>query len=123
MDIGEVAKETGLTPATLRYYEKFGLIHSIGRNGLRRVFAESVVKKLKLIILLKNNCFTLHEIKEMADRNQVDRQFISVKAEEISSRIQELTVVYNTLNHIVQYPEQDHFNCDSFEKLLNTQDA
>lgn len=119
MDIGEVAKRTGLTPATLRYYEKFGLIQSVGRSGLRRVFHNNVVVKLKLIILLKDNCFTLQEIKEMSDRDEVDRQFLLAKTKELNRRIEELKVVCDTLSHIVQCPEQDVFDCDSFQHLLN----
>ena len=43
LDIGKVARWSGLPASTLRYYEEKGLIHSIGRNGLKRVFAESVL--------------------------------------------------------------------------------
>ena len=51
MDINEVSKASGLPASTLRYYEEKGLIRSIGRNGLRRVFAESVLQRLSLIAL------------------------------------------------------------------------
>ncbi len=35
LDIGLVVQRTGLTAATLRYYEKVGLIRPSGRKGLR----------------------------------------------------------------------------------------
>lgn len=38
LDIAEVARRTGLPPSTLRFYEEKGLIASIGRRGLRRLF-------------------------------------------------------------------------------------
>jgi DNA-binding transcriptional MerR regulator len=38
LDIGEVARRSGLPVSTLRFYEEKGLIESIGPNGLRRIF-------------------------------------------------------------------------------------
>ena len=39
MDIAEVAKRAGVPASTLRYYEKKGLVESIGPEGTRRRFA------------------------------------------------------------------------------------
>ena len=49
MDIAEVARRSGTTGATLRYYEEKGLIASTGREGLRRVFPPSVLDQLALM--------------------------------------------------------------------------
>jgi DNA-binding transcriptional MerR regulator len=38
MDITEVARRSGLPSSTLRFYEEKGLIRSIGRRGLHRLF-------------------------------------------------------------------------------------
>lgn len=38
LDIAEVASRSGLPPSTLRFYEQKGLIASVGRHGLRRLF-------------------------------------------------------------------------------------
>ena len=38
LDIAEVAEQSGLPASALRFYEEKGLIKSIGRRGLRRVF-------------------------------------------------------------------------------------
>lgn len=119
MDIGEVAKQTGLTPATLRYYEQIGLIESTGRHGLRRIFANSVIQKLQLILLLKNNHFSLAEIKAMIDRDAIDRAYLRQKTQELQAKVTELTAVCNTLQHIANCPQTNHFDCASFQKLLN----
>ncbi|WP_260440806.1 MerR family DNA-binding transcriptional regulator, partial [Pseudomonas aeruginosa] len=37
LDIGEVARRSGVPASTLRYYEEKGLIASSGRHGLRRL--------------------------------------------------------------------------------------
>ena len=46
LDITAVAKESGVPASALRYYEDRGLIASVGRRGLRRVFDASVLERL-----------------------------------------------------------------------------
>ncbi|MEK1907489.1 MAG: MerR family transcriptional regulator, partial [Pseudomonas sp.] len=65
MDIGKVARWSGLPASTLRYYEEKGLIRSIGRNGLKRVFNESVIERLSLIALGRAAGFALDDIAGM----------------------------------------------------------
>ena len=48
MDIGEVAKRSGMRVSTLRYYEEMRLIRSSGRRGLRRQFEADVLERLAL---------------------------------------------------------------------------
>ncbi|WP_448549240.1 MerR family DNA-binding transcriptional regulator [Thalassotalea fusca] len=43
MDISKVAKLSGVPASALRFYEEKGLIHSIGRHGLKRNFAPSII--------------------------------------------------------------------------------
>ena len=54
MDIGEVSKLTRLPASTLRYYEEQGLIQSIDRRGLKRLFAQDVFDTLALVTLGQN---------------------------------------------------------------------
>ena len=49
LDIGEVARQSGVPASTLRYYEEKGLIASSGRHGLRRLFDAGVLERLALI--------------------------------------------------------------------------
>ena len=46
LDIGEVARRSGVPASTLRYYEEKGLIASSGRHGLRRLFDAGVLERL-----------------------------------------------------------------------------
>ena len=59
MDITEVALRSGLPASTLRFYEEKGLIASIGRQGLRRVFGPGVLGRLALIALGRAAGFSL----------------------------------------------------------------
>src|SRR5690606_17804977 len=51
LDIAEVAQRSGVPASTLRFYEEKGLIASIGRRGLRRLFDAEVLERLSLIAL------------------------------------------------------------------------
>ena len=65
MDIAEVAKSSGVPASTLRFYEEKGLIRSVGRQGLRRVFGPDVIERLALIALGRSAGFSLDEIAVM----------------------------------------------------------
>ena len=65
MDISEVAKLAGVPASTLRFYEDKGLITSIGRRGLRRLFSANVLERLALIALGRAAGFSLNEIASM----------------------------------------------------------
>lgn len=62
--IGEVAKKTGLSTYTLRFYEKEGLLPNIRKNsaGLRR-FSEDDLNWLSVLECLKSTGLPLKEIK------------------------------------------------------------
>ena len=52
--IGQVARKTGLTTHTLRYYEKEGLIASKHKDDYAyRVYDETAIKRLKQVLLLR----------------------------------------------------------------------
>lgn len=121
MDIGEVAKRSGLPASTLRYYEDKGLIRSIGRNGLRRVFSSAVLDSLAVIVLAREAGFSLEEIGSMftATGPKIDRAQLIVKATEIDKTIKQLTAIRDGLNHAANCPAKNHFECSTFQRLLN----
>jgi len=58
MDIAEVAKRSGVPASTLRFYEEKGLVTSVGRRGLRRIFGANVLERLALIALGRSVTFS-----------------------------------------------------------------
>lgn len=121
MDIGEVASESGLPASTLRYYEEKGLIQSIGRNGLRRLFEASTLQRLGLVALGRAAGFSLDEIAAMftADgRPQIDRDQLMAKADELSQTIRHLTAMRDGLRHAANCPAPNHLECHTFQRLL-----
>lgn len=65
--IGEVAKLTGLSISTLRYYEKGGLLLGVKRHSGIREFEVKDLNALSLIECLKTSGLQLDEIKEYMD--------------------------------------------------------
>lgn len=54
MRIGEMAKQLGLAPETLRYYERLGLLPSPARNGGHyREYADEDAERLRLLVGLR----------------------------------------------------------------------
>lgn len=67
--IGEVAKRTGVTPRTIRYYEEIGLLPAVeGRDpGSHRLYGERDVERLEELLQLKEVLgATLDELRELA---------------------------------------------------------
>lgn len=61
--IGDVAREAGLEPSAIRYYESEGLIPKPRREGGQRRYDASIMEWLSLIALAKEAGFTVAEIK------------------------------------------------------------
>jgi DNA-binding transcriptional MerR regulator len=120
MDISEVAKASGLPASTLRFYEEKGLIQSNGRNGLRRLFSDIVIERLALISLGRSAGFSLDEIGEMftSDGPNINRALLLTKAEELDSKIKELTSMRDGLRHAAACKAPNHFECPKFLRLL-----
>ncbi len=66
--IGQVAKKTGLTAHTLRYYEKVGLLPFVKKSGSGlRVFSDDDLSWLSMIECLKDTGMSLKGIKQYID--------------------------------------------------------
>jgi DNA-binding transcriptional MerR regulator len=121
IDIGEVAARSGLPPSTLRYYEEKGLIRSVGRNGLRRLFDVNVLERLSLIALGRRAGLSLTEISDMftADgRLDIDRERLMEKADELDRTIRELTAMRDGLRHAARCKAPSHLECPKFRRLV-----
>ena len=117
IDIGEVARRSGLTTATLRYYEAQGLISSCARHGLRR----QLLQQLAMIALGRTAGFSLAEIRQMFGDDgalEVDRQALASKADALDRSIRRLTTLREGLRHAAQCPAPRHMDCLKFQQIL-----
>lgn len=69
MKIGELASATGVTPDTLRYYEKLGLIQPAGRTEARyRHYSEQAVVRVRFIKSAQSLGFALQDVATLLPR-------------------------------------------------------
>jgi DNA-binding transcriptional MerR regulator len=121
VDIAEVARRSGVPASTLRFYEEKGLIASIGRRGLRRLFDPGVLERLALIALGRGAGFTLDEVALMFGpdgRPRIDRQMLAAKANELDKTIRRLSAMRKSLRHAAACPAPSHMECPTFRRLL-----
>ncbi len=121
LDIGEVAKHSGLPPSALRFYEERGLIKSTGRRGLRRVFPAGVLERLALIALGRSAGFSLDEIAAMFasdGRLRIDRRKLEEKARELDATIRHLTAMRDGLRHAANCKAPSHMECPKFRRIV-----
>ncbi|WP_339616569.1 helix-turn-helix domain-containing protein [uncultured Gilvimarinus sp.] len=121
LDIGEVAAQSGLPASTLRYYETKGLIHPVGRNGLRRQYRADVIQTLGLITLGRDAGFSLNEVAAMfaADgQPDINRKRLNAKADELDETIKRLSAVRDGLRCVAGCSAPSHLECPSFLRLI-----
>lgn len=121
LDISEVAKRSGVPASALRHYEEKGLIESIGRRGLRRIFEPLILEQLALIALGRAAGFSLDEIAQMftsGGRPQIDRAVLAAKADELDGTIRKLEAMRDGLRHAAACPAPSHMECPTFRRYL-----
>jgi DNA-binding transcriptional MerR regulator len=101
MLINELAKRTGVSVHTIRFYERCGLIRgqrntAVTTNNYLH-YDEETVGRLQLILDAKSAGFTLHEISEIIDAWYKDtytkrqkRQILERKLQMLDDKIKEL---------------------------------
>jgi DNA-binding transcriptional MerR regulator len=123
LDIAEVAQRSGVAASTLRFYEEKGLIASVGRRGLRRLFAPGVLERLAFIALGQSAGFSLEEIALMFapdGRPRLDRRMLTAKAGELDRTIARLSAMRDSLRHAAACPAPSHMECPRFRRHLQS---
>ena len=87
MTIGAMARRTGLTESTLRYYEKKGLIHVARDGGGRRDYDEGDVAWIAFLCRLKETGMLLRDIRRYAE----DTDYVLVRETALSTALRALT--------------------------------
>jgi DNA-binding transcriptional MerR regulator len=121
LDIAEVARRSGLPASTLRYYEQKGLIVSLGRRGLRRLFDQRVLERLALVTLGRAAGFSLEEMAGMftpEGKPRIDKGLLAAKADELDQTIRRLSAIREGLRHAAQCRAPSHMECPTFRRIL-----
>ena len=68
LTIAQVSERTGLSPDTLRYYEKAGLIERVGRNtGNQRRYAAADLAWLQFLLRLRETGMSIADMQRFAE--------------------------------------------------------
>lgn len=110
MNIGQLARRTGVPIDTVRYYERQELLPTARRSAAGyRIFDEDSVQRLQFIRRAKTLGFTLEEIAELLslsgrrDRDMADvRQAAAARLADIEQRIRELDRMRSALAQLVE---------------------
>ena len=125
MQIGEIAKQSGFTKDTLRYYEKIGLLKLNkklrGENNYR-IYDGAILNRLKTIKQLKNIGFTLNEIKSLLRKGELNMiscktvgSIVRPKLEKIE---QQIIALQNQKAKLIQLVNHCQGDCDTTFKEL-----
>ena len=128
--IGELAKKSGVTTDTLRFYEKNGLIQPTSRSESGyRLYSENSLEQVRFVLNSKQLGLSLDEIKELLDiRLEATlhscaevKSITSAKLELIDEKIRELSKIRNALKKINDaccgQREKDASHCSILEAL------
>lgn len=120
LDISAVAKRAQVPASTLRFYEEKGLIRSIGRRGLKRLFDPSVLERLALVALGRAAGFTLDEIGQMFAEGgpNIPKDRLLAKADELDATIHRLALMRDGLRHAAACPAPSHAECPHFRRFV-----
>jgi len=103
--ISDVTGKLGLSADTLRYYEKIGLLPSVGRNDAGiRLYNDQDLSRLKFIQRAQKMDFTLAEIAELLKMREAPqkarmrvRKLTAHKLAEVEARLAELKALRGEL--------------------------
>jgi len=102
LTIGDVARQAGLRPSAIRYYERLGLLPAPSRQSGRRRYVEDVLLQLQVIRFARQSGFTLREIRLLFDGRPYSarmRELAARKHEELEAVIERARGMQNLLQH------------------------
>ncbi len=115
MNIGDVAKFTGLPAKTIRYYEDIGLVQPLRSANGYRSFRQSDMHKLAFLGRARALGFTIDDCRSLlklyadTDRASAEvKQIAEEHLERINHKIAELDQMRATLAHLVNACAGDH---------------
>ncbi len=114
MTIAEVGTKYDLTPDTLRYYERVGLIPSVGRTpGGIRDYGESDCRWIEFIKCMRNAGLTIDVLAEyvrlfqLGEHTHIQRKALLIEQRNtLTQRIEEMQQTLARLNHKIDLYEK-----------------
>jgi MerR family copper efflux transcriptional regulator len=109
MNIGQTAKESGVSAKMIRYYESIGLVRKAKRTEAGyRVYTDADVNTLRFIHRAREFGFPIERIRLLVSLWQDRHPSREVKRVALNRRIAELTAMRDTLQVLADACHGDH---------------
>jgi DNA-binding transcriptional MerR regulator len=112
--IGQIARRTGVSAKTIRYYDKVGLLEPSGATpGGYRLYRAEDVERLELILTLRHVGYSLREIRKILQAELDSESAIRVQLQVLSDEIERLTA----LKELLESASSGRWANNPFERL------
>lgn len=106
LSVGEVSERAGLSPATLRYYERLGLVNATRTAGNQRRYARHVLRRLAFIAAGQRVGLSLGSVGDLLaqlpdDRTPTQQDWTRLAGpwrELVAARVRELQALQDSLD-------------------------
>jgi MerR family transcriptional regulator, repressor of the yfmOP operon len=118
--IGDLAKLTGTTPRTIRYYEEIGLLESAHRRepGAHRTFTEEDLERLQELLRLRELLgVSLEELRDLVAAESARASLRREWHAGIEDPVRQREVLEQALGHIESQLDLLRYRRDEIEKL------
>ncbi|MFC5403224.1 MerR family transcriptional regulator [Cohnella soli] len=119
--VGDLAKLTGLTVRTLRFYDQIGLFSPSGQTESgHRLYNEEDIKRLHQILSLKELGLSLEEIKSAIIGGKISPlEIVNLQINQINEQIQRQQKLLDQLRHVSKRMQgQAELKVEDFTSLL-----
>jgi DNA-binding transcriptional MerR regulator len=112
--IGQIARRTGVSAKTIRYYDKVGLLKPSGTTpGGYRLYRAEDVDRLELILTLRHVGYSVQEIRKILQNGLDAESAIQLQLQAVSEQIAQLTA----LKDLLESARSWQWGSDPFERL------
>ncbi|MFH5185231.1 MerR family transcriptional regulator [Paenibacillus sp. TAB 01] len=121
--VGDLAKLTGLTVRTLRFYDQIGLFSpSAHSDSGHRLYDESDIRRLQQILSLKDLGLSLEEIQTVLQGGtHTPADIVAIQMERVRSNIKTQQKLLAELERLAErMNQQEALSTDAFISLLET---
>lgn len=119
LTIQQVAEATGLSVHTLRYYERIGLIHSIGRaENTHRRYTQDDIGWIEFLNKLRGTGMSIQQMVEYAE---LQRQGDISLPQRVDMLKQHRSEVEQHLDQVYEYLKVIRYKIDYYQSVLDEQ--
>jgi DNA-binding transcriptional MerR regulator len=116
LTIQEVAQATGLTPHTLRYYERIGLIHPIRREeNTRRCYTADDVGWINFLMKLRATGMSIKDMQRYAELQRQGDETLPERVEMLKSLRDQVEAHLEELNENLKLV---HYKIEFYQKIV-----